>query len=111
MALEEQRERYLGSFNSNIAFTIPGGETWLIQSLTTRITTVGGGTVLHISHRDSGANVIGHLTRQTSIGVETKAIKNTEWDGVVLEAADDIFFDQGSGTTEVEVLVNYIELT
>ncbi len=110
--LAEERERYFSTWTGNAAFTVPAGETWLIQSLTKRIHTVGTATELNIILRNTIGTQYAHLHRDASPSVESVASKLTNFDGAIMKAFDEVFLDPASGSgTLVEIVISRLVVT
>jgi len=110
--IAEERERFSGTWTGNVAFTVPGGEFWMIQSLTKRIITLGTATELNIILRNTIGVQFAHLHRDASPSAETVASKLTNFDGAIMAPSDEVFLDPASGSgTLVEIVMSRLVVT
>jgi hypothetical protein len=112
MAVTMKRGAYSGPWNGVTAFSPAAGKTWLMESLSYRITDPSVALSLEITHRDSAGTNVAVLTSNAAPAVQAEASREPKWNGVVLEPSDQIRL---SGTVlgleNLELVISYIEIS
>ncbi len=76
-----------------ILATVPTGKTWLVNKYIDQILTVTATPDAKIEHRDSGAVVIQEMEDLSGPSVEAEALDTSLFQGITMEADDDIFLN------------------